>query len=160
MKIVKGIRPFLGVAVLAALMVLAACGGGANDATPTAAPAAEAVAAESTAVPAEEAAAPGAIAPGTRAGDLAPADRNGMFSEAPEMVIDPSKFYYATLDTEQGEIRVQLFADRAPIAVNNFVFLAKEGFYDGTTFHRVLGWLHGAGWRPERHRRRRPGLHL
>jgi cyclophilin family peptidyl-prolyl cis-trans isomerase len=56
----------------------------------------------------------------------------------PAMVIDPAKSYFATLDTSQGKIRIQLFADKAPHAVNNFVFLARAGFYEGTTFHRVL----------------------
>jgi cyclophilin family peptidyl-prolyl cis-trans isomerase len=54
------------------------------------------------------------------------------------MTIDPAKYYYATIKTEHGDIKVQLFADRAPVTVNNFVFLAREGFYDNTTFHRVL----------------------
>lgn len=69
---------------------------------------------------------------------LAPADRNGMYSAPPEMTIDESKFYYATLKTVQGDITVQLFADRAPITVNNFVFLARDGYYNNTVFHRVL----------------------
>ena len=56
----------------------------------------------------------------------------------PEMVIDPEMTYLATFQTEKGEIKVELFADRAPKTVNNFVFLAGEGYYDGTTFHRVL----------------------
>lgn len=72
------------------------------------------------------------------AAQLEPAARNGMYTAPPEMTIDPSKVYYATLKTEKGDISVQLFADRAPITVNNFVFLAREGFYDNTTFHRVL----------------------
>lgn len=72
------------------------------------------------------------------ASKLAPADRNGMYSEPPEMVIDTEKFYYATLKTVQGDIRVQLFAERAPITVNNFVFLARDGYYNNTVFHRVL----------------------
>jgi cyclophilin family peptidyl-prolyl cis-trans isomerase len=42
------------------------------------------------------------------------------------------------IHTEKGDIKVDLFADRAPITVNNFVFLARDGFYDGTTFHRVI----------------------
>ena len=56
----------------------------------------------------------------------------------PELTIDASKIYLATLETEQGEIKIELFADRAPITVNNFIFLAREGYYDDTTFHRVL----------------------
>jgi cyclophilin family peptidyl-prolyl cis-trans isomerase len=72
------------------------------------------------------------------AASLDPAARDGMFSAAPEMTIDPAKFYYATLKTDKGDIKVQLYADRAPMTVNNFVFLAREGFYDNTTFHRVI----------------------
>lgn len=56
----------------------------------------------------------------------------------PDMVIDPEMTYVATFETEKGDIKVELFADRAPKTVNNFVFLAREGYYDGTTFHRVL----------------------
>lgn len=60
------------------------------------------------------------------------------YTKAPDMVIDPKKKYTAVFKTDRGDIRVQLFADQAPTTVNNFVFLAREGFYDGTTFHRVI----------------------
>ena len=60
------------------------------------------------------------------------------YSQAPAMQIDQSKQYTATIKTDQGDIVVKLFADKAPLAVNNFVFLAKDGWYDGVTFHRVL----------------------
>jgi peptidyl-prolyl cis-trans isomerase B (cyclophilin B) len=60
------------------------------------------------------------------------------YNSAPEMQIDPSKKYVATFDTTKGKIVVDLFADRAPVTVNNFVFLAKDGFYDGLKFHRVI----------------------
>jgi len=66
------------------------------------------------------------------------AARNGMYSAPPSMQIDTSKIYFATFETEKGDIVVELFADRAPKTVNNFVFLAREGFYDGTMFHRVI----------------------
>lgn len=56
----------------------------------------------------------------------------------PEMQIDPKKTYYADIDTTKGPITLQLFPAHAPKTVNNFVFLAKEGFYDGITFHRVI----------------------
>ncbi|UCF61058.1 MAG: peptidylprolyl isomerase [Anaerolineaceae bacterium] len=56
----------------------------------------------------------------------------------PEMSIDPETIYLATLVTEKGEIKIELFASKAPKTVNNFVFLARQGYYDGTTFHRVL----------------------
>jgi cyclophilin family peptidyl-prolyl cis-trans isomerase len=60
------------------------------------------------------------------------------YEQAPAMQIDQNKEYTATIKTEQGDIVVRLFADKAPLAVNNFVFLAKNGWYDGVTFHRVL----------------------
>jgi cyclophilin family peptidyl-prolyl cis-trans isomerase len=66
------------------------------------------------------------------------AARNGMYSAPPAMQIDPDKTYLATFETEKGSIVVELFADKAPNTVNNFVFLAREGFYDNTTFHRVI----------------------
>lgn len=56
----------------------------------------------------------------------------------PEMEIDPSKKYHAVLSTDQGDFKLALFADKAPKTVNNFVFLARQGFYDGTIFHRVI----------------------
>ncbi len=54
------------------------------------------------------------------------------------MAIDASKKYTATFETSRGNIVCELFAKDAPKTVNNFVFLAREGFYDGTTFHRVI----------------------
>ncbi len=56
----------------------------------------------------------------------------------PEMQIDPGKTYQAVFKTARGDIRVDLYADKAPNTVNNFVFLARDGFYDNTTFHRVI----------------------
>jgi peptidyl-prolyl cis-trans isomerase B (cyclophilin B) len=60
------------------------------------------------------------------------------YSAPPAMSIDPGKNYSATLETSRGTILVDLFAKDAPKTVNNFVFLAREGFYDGTVFHRVI----------------------
>ena len=60
------------------------------------------------------------------------------YKEAPAMQLDKNKQYTATVKTDQGDIVVKLYADKAPIAVNSFVFLAKNGWYDGVTFHRVL----------------------
>ncbi len=60
------------------------------------------------------------------------------YDRPPDMIISPGKDYYATFRTERGPIRVKLFADKAPETVNNFVFLAREGYFDGTTFHRVI----------------------
>ncbi len=54
------------------------------------------------------------------------------------MTIDTSKQYTATIETEKGDIVLELFASDVPKTVNNFVFLANEGFYNNTTFHRVI----------------------
>jgi cyclophilin family peptidyl-prolyl cis-trans isomerase len=56
----------------------------------------------------------------------------------PEMSIDPAKTYLATIKTEKGDIKVELFAEKVPKTVNNFIFLAREGYYDDITFHRVI----------------------
>jgi len=60
------------------------------------------------------------------------------YSEPPKMTIDTSKQYTATIETEKGNMVLELFASDVPITVNNFVFLAREGFYDNTTFHRII----------------------
>ena len=56
----------------------------------------------------------------------------------PEMSIDPSKIYVVNMETNRGKIALELYPEHAPKTVNNFVFLAGEGFYDGVTFHRVI----------------------
>ena len=69
----------------------------------------------------------------------APAPAMTQWDAPPAMTIDTSKDYTAVIELEKGgEIVIDLFEDGAPITVNNFVFLAREGFYDGVTFHRVL----------------------
>jgi peptidyl-prolyl cis-trans isomerase B (cyclophilin B) len=60
------------------------------------------------------------------------------YSAPPPMTIDSTKSFTATLDTSRGRIVCELFAKDAPKTVNNFVFLAREGFYNGTVFHRVI----------------------
>jgi cyclophilin family peptidyl-prolyl cis-trans isomerase len=60
------------------------------------------------------------------------------FTECPPMAIDPAKQYTATIATEKGDIEVELLADKAPLAVNSFVFLSQQGWFDGVTFHRVI----------------------
>ena len=60
------------------------------------------------------------------------------WSSPPEMQIDTKKTYQAVFKTEHGDMVIDLFADKAPITVNNFVFLAREGYYNGITFHRVI----------------------
>src|SRR6478672_11904765 len=54
------------------------------------------------------------------------------------MAIDPAKTYVATLSTTQGDVVVELLPGDAPNTVNNFVFLARQGFYDGVPFHRII----------------------
>ena len=58
--------------------------------------------------------------------------------EPPEMQIDESKVYKASIETSKGTIELELYPEHAPKTVNNFVFLAKEGYYDGIKFHRVI----------------------
>jgi peptidyl-prolyl cis-trans isomerase B (cyclophilin B) len=60
------------------------------------------------------------------------------WNSPPKMTLDKSKDYRAVMETDQGEMVLDLFARDVPNTVNNFVFLATHGFYDGTTFHRVL----------------------
>src|SRR5574341_857920 len=60
------------------------------------------------------------------------------YAAPPALTIDRNKKYTATLETSRGTIVCELFAEDAPATVNNFVFLAREKFYDGTTFHRVI----------------------
>lgn len=69
---------------------------------------------------------------------VVPTARNEAYDSAPPMLIDESKQYAAILNTDAGTIRLELFADAAPLTVNNFVALARDGFYDGISFHRVI----------------------
>ncbi len=75
----------------------------------------------------------------------------------PPMVIDPARKYTATISTDLGDIEIELFADRAPRTVNNFVFLARDGFYDGVTFHRVIKGFMAQGGDPTGTGRGGPG---
>jgi cyclophilin family peptidyl-prolyl cis-trans isomerase len=63
------------------------------------------------------------------------------YDKAPDMTIDTKKAYSATLDTSKGTIKLDVTPSDGPIAANNFIFLAKDGFYDGLTFHRVEDWV-------------------
>ncbi len=73
------------------------------------------------------------------------------------MVIDPNKTYQATIKTNKGEIHLDLFAADAPKTVNNFVFLARDKFYDGLTFHRVIPNFMSQGGCPNGDGRGGPG---
>ena len=71
------------------------------------------------------------------------------YSSAPEMLIDTSAKYFATVKMAKGgEFKIELYADKAPITVNSFVFLSCKGFFDGLTFHRVLEGFMAQGGDP------------
>lgn len=78
-----------------------------------------------------------------------PEGASQQYSAAPPMSIDVNKQYFATFKMEKGgEFQIQLFPDKAPKTVNSFVFLARQGFYDGVTFHRVLEGFMAQGGDP------------
>ncbi len=79
------------------------------------------------------------------------------YAAPPAMSIDPSRRYVATMRTGLGDIVLELYADKAPVTVNNFVFLAREGYYDGTTFHRVIKGFMAQGGDPTGTGRGGPG---
>lgn len=82
------------------------------------------------------------------------------WSRPPEMRIDINKTYKVTVDTTKGLIEMELYAQHAPKAVNNFVFLAKKGFYDGVSFHRVIPNFVIQGGDPTGTGRGGPGYHF
>jgi peptidyl-prolyl cis-trans isomerase B (cyclophilin B) len=82
------------------------------------------------------------------------------WNNPPEMQIDTEAKYFALLKTSKGEIELQLFPEHAPMTVNNFVFLAGQSFYDGVTFHRVIGNFMIQGGDPTGTGRGGPGYHF
>ncbi len=76
-------------------------------------------------------------------------DTNMAYTAAPPMTIDPQKTYFATITTPRGDIRIKLLPDLAPETVNNFVFLARQGFYDGLSWHRVIKDFMAQGGDPD-----------
>ena len=76
------------------------------------------------------------------------APKQKTYSAPPPMKIDADKQYTAIIETEKGNLVLELFASDVPVTVNNFVFLAREGFYDGTTFHRVIPGFMAQGGDP------------
>jgi cyclophilin family peptidyl-prolyl cis-trans isomerase len=77
-----------------------------------------------------------AASPAANAADVA--GRNNKYKSPPPMTIDKSKKYTATIATNKGTMKADLFVDTAPVTVNNFVFLANDHFYDGVIFHRIV----------------------
>ena len=79
------------------------------------------------------------------------------YDSPPPLTIDPNRRYVATIELERGSIVIELFSKDAPQTVNNFVFLAREGFYDNTTFHRVIPGFMAQGGDPQGTGRGGPG---
>lgn len=86
----------------------------------------------------EEETMPTATPRGTATPGAAASPAAGRYATPPAMTIDPQKSYIAVLETDKGIIRIKLLPDIAPQTVNSFVFLAREGYFDGVTFHRVI----------------------
>jgi cyclophilin family peptidyl-prolyl cis-trans isomerase len=131
-------RPVLAICTLVAL-IMAGCGQTAAPAAPSPTPAS---ATAPSAAQITRALSPlpnpsnAAASPAAQGAAVSSAPKQ--FSAPPPMTIDSSKHYTATIDTSMGTMKADLFANEAPITVNNFVFLARQGFYDGVTFHRVI----------------------
>ncbi len=104
---------------LPALLLLAACGGGDSE---------ELIQSPRT---------QNSPAPTSATTERTPSPMNKQYS-SPEQVIDPEATYTATIDTNYGQIVVELLTNEAPIAVNSFVFLARDGYFDGVKFHRIV----------------------
>lgn len=117
---------FRWIVMIVVLLVLVACGTPTNNTMSTGrygqAPAAE----------------PSPTSADTTADASGAASRDGMYDAPPAMTIDPNRQYTATIETTEGTMQVELFPKTAPKAVNNFVFLAREGFYQDVKFHRIM----------------------
>ena len=87
----------------------------------------------------------------------APAPKPKSYPAPPPMVIDTGKQYTATIEMEKGNLVLELFARDVPVTVNNFVFLARDGYYDGSTFHRVIPGFMAQGGDPTGTGRSGPG---
>ena len=147
------VRRLLALAAVVALIALSAACGSDSSAPAASAPATP---------PATTAASPGDVvtAPdGTTCNVAGPSPKPDpkTYAAPPPMTIDRTASYRATLDTSCGTIVIALDARRAPITVNNFVFLARQGFYDGLTFHRVVSGFVIQGGDPEGDGRGGPG---
>ncbi len=129
----------MGLLLALPMLLLVACG---SD---------EGTAPAETDVPEQEQAAQETPDPTTEPADTPEPEEEGekvlQWREPPSMEIDTSKAYTAAFKMENGaEFVIELFADKAPVTVNNFVFLARQGYYDSITFHRVIpGFMAQAG---------------
>jgi cyclophilin family peptidyl-prolyl cis-trans isomerase len=82
------------------------------------------------------------------------------FTTCPPVTVQTNKQYIATLHTEKGDVKIQLFADKAPFTVNSFLFLAKNGWYDNITFHRVVPNLFAQTGDPSGTGKGNPGYYI
>jgi cyclophilin family peptidyl-prolyl cis-trans isomerase/protein-disulfide isomerase len=82
------------------------------------------------------------------------------FTSCPSVVIQTGKSYIATLHTEKGDVVIELFADKAPVTVNSFIFLAQNGWYDNITFHRVIPDIFAQSGDPSGTGKGNPGYYL
>ena len=102
-----------------------------------------------TTPPAQAAGQAGATQPAQASGQVPALVGTKTYASAPPMLIDKNKQYSATFKMAKGgEFVIQLYPDKAPITVNSFVFLARQGYFDGTTFHRVLQGFMAQGGDP------------
>lgn len=143
-------RKWVGAVTVAVLTVtLAACGDDSDEASSQS----ELYAAQTAA----------ASTPQVESTPVATPDQNGgsatakQYAAEPPMTIDENKRYVATIEMDIGDIKLELFPKDAPHHVNNFVFLAREGFYDGVTFHRVIPGFMAQGGDPTGSGRGGPG---
>jgi len=114
------LRLFIGIMLISATLIAASCG-------PAEVP-----------VPETGVNKPPPPPPPEPASEPAAKPKPNTYSAPPPMIIDTSKKYIAVIETEKGSLVLELFTKDVPVTVNNFVFLAREGFYDGSTFHRVI----------------------
>ena len=127
----------------AAVLALAASACGGDDKEKSSTPAAGKTAASTPSAAKTPAGTPPAAAATlpARSGDFASLCQKSsdkQFSAPPPAIIDPKLSYTAVIKTDKGDVTVELYPDVAPVTVNNFVFLACKGFYDGVTWHRVI----------------------
>ncbi len=130
-RVIQRVSGFALLALLLAASSLAGCGGKTGAQT-SGVPQAGEEASVSANPPQQEDAAP------QRAGDAVESGSAKRWDAPPPMQIDPKKKYYAVVKTDKGEFTIELFAAESPKTVNNFVFLAREGFYEGVRFHRII----------------------
>lgn len=140
-------RRLIIIVATGAALLAAACGGGDKKAATPASGTTSPAAASAATKPASSSAATATVSTSSTPA-TAPTQTGGKktYSAAPPMTIDPNKKYFATIKMDIGDIRLELYPKEAPQTVNSFVFLAREHFYDGVTFHRVIpGFVAQAG---------------